>query len=199
MQEIKEYNQFIKKTIFAYHPVSEQSIMLLQSIAKIKYVKKNEHLLSIGNHSKEIYILYKGIVVSYFLCKDGNMYHKNIFLERDFVGSTVSALTNEPSNFALEAIEDCILISFNYKEYRELIEQNTDLKNFYIAYLEKNWILDKEKREIALVMKDAKIRYLDFMKEHPTIKNQIPLHYIASHLGITPTQLSRIRKSLYKI
>ena len=59
-------------------------------------------------------------------------------------------------------------------------------------------MLDKEKRELDIVLKDAEERYLDFIKYKPGIETRIPLHYIASHLGITPTQLSRIRKKIKK-
>jgi CRP-like cAMP-binding protein len=124
------------------------------------------------------------------------MYHKNIFLEGNIVGSMVSALKNEPSHFALEVVEKAILVSFDYRKYRELIDTQPDLKNFYISYLEKNWVIDKEKREVEIVLKEAKERYLDFITLHPNIEDRIPLQFIASHLGITPTQLSRIRKKI---
>ena len=143
-------------------------------------------------------MLYKGAVVSYFINNIGDLYHKNIFLEGDFVGSTVSALEEKPSEFALEVIEDATLISFNHRKYHDLIAKHSDLKSFYIAYLEKNWVIDKERREIDIVLKNADERYHDFITAHPKIETRIPLHYIASHLGITPTQLSRIRKKSKK-
>jgi len=194
----KTHHQFIQEFIARYYPIKEETLAHLQKIAQIQQVKKNELLLQIGQTAQSFHILYQGIVVAYFLDAQGEAYHKNIFLEGDFVGSTVSALKQEPSHFALEVIEDATVISFNYQQYRQLIERHEDLKNFYIAYLEKNWVIEKEKREIAIVMQGAKSRYLDFIKTHPNIENRVPLRYIASHLGITPTQLSRIRKDLKK-
>ena len=145
-----------------------------------------------------MYVIYTGAIVSYFLCEDGDTYHKNLFIEGDLVVSTVSAITQTPSRFALQTIEDCTLIHFPYAKFRELILCNNDLENFYIAYLEKNWVVDKEKREEGIVTKDAKTRYLELIEEHPSLDKRISLHYIASHLGITPTQLSRIRKNINK-
>lgn len=196
MNEIEEYIPYLKKVLNQYSQVSDESVTLLASISKVQNLEKGQILLQIGKTSKQKHILYKGAIVSYYINNDGNLYHKNIFLKDDFVGSTVSALINEPSNFVLEAIEKSIIISFDYKKYRQLIEEHSELKNFYIAYLEKNWVIDKEKREIDIVLKDANERYLDFITNHPNIEQRIPLHYIASHLGITPTQLSRIRKDL---
>jgi len=192
----EDYNRAIRNVFLRYYPVSEESLSLLYNIAEIKKYDRNEVILPIGNTAKHIHILFKGIVIAYFLDKEGNAYNKNIFFEHNFVGSTVSYLTNTPSNFALEALEDSIIISFNYKKYREYLFQNDDLKNFHIAYLEKNWVIDKEKIEIAIVMKEASTRYLELLEEHPNIEKRVPLNHIASHLGITPRQFSRIRKRI---
>lgn len=198
MNDLEKYLPYLKKVLNKYSYVSDETVSLLASISKIQILEKGQILLQIGKTSKQKHILYKGAIVSYFLNHDGNVYHKNIFLEDDFVGSTVSALINKPSNFVLEAIEKSVIISFDYKKYRQLIEKHSELKNFYIAYLEKNWVIDKEKRELDIILKDANQRYLEFIKSQPNIEKRIPLHYIASHLGITPTQLSRIRKNLKK-
>lgn len=192
------YETFVKKVLTRYSPVSNASVSLLLSISRVQHLKKGGILLEIGKISREKHILYKGAIVSYFMNSNGDVYHKNIFLEEDFVGSTVSALKEKPSEFALEVIEDATLISFDHRKYHELIAKYTDLKNLYIAYLEKNWVIDKERREIDIVLKDANERYIDFINNHPKIETRIPLHYIASHLGITPTQLSRIRKKIKK-
>ena len=193
-----EYETFVKKVIHRYSHVSNESISLILSISRVQNLKKGDLLLEIGKISKEKHILYKGAIVSCFTNNSGDLYHKNIFLENDFVGSTVSALKEKPSEFALEVIEDATLISFNHRKYHELIARHLDLKNFYIAYLEKNWVVDKERREIDIILKDADERYLEFISTHPKIETRIPLYYIASHLGITPTQLSRIRKKIKK-
>ncbi|MGS2740994.1 Crp/Fnr family transcriptional regulator [Sinomicrobium sp. M5D2P17] len=198
MIEPEKYLAQLKQVFLRYYPVSESSLSLLEAIAKIEQVKKNEILLPAGTTAKNVHILCEGAIIAYFIDNDGNTYNKNIFLEGDFVSSTVSCLKNTPSEFTLEAIETSVIISFNYKKYRTLIEENKDLKDFYIAYLENNWVFDKEKREIGLVMKNATTRYLEFVKQYPDIDNRIPLRYISSHLGITPTQLSRIRRNLNK-
>lgn len=196
MELSEKHIEFLQKVIHRYYPVSEITFNKIVSIATLSTIKKGTNLIQIGQTAKELHILIKGAVIAYFLDEEGYTYNKNIFLEGDFIGSTVSMLKEVPSEFCLEAIEDCTLISFNYKMYRELININPEMKDFYIAYLEKNWILDKEKREIAIVMESAKTRYLKLLEEHPNIDDRIPLHHIASNLGITPTQLSRIRKEL---
>ena len=190
------YLSTFKTTIGNYHRISEESFSLLVSLIRIQTINKNEFLLKEGQLSRSLYFVCKGAIIAYFSDVQGNTYNKNIFLERQFAGSTVSALLKIPSQFTLQAIEDSIVIAINHEKYKELIEQQDDLKSFYIAYLEKNWVIDKEQREISIVMETAGVRYLKMLAKHPGIDKRIPLQHIASHLGITPTQLSRIRKEI---
>lgn len=193
-----KYLNDLKLKFESYSPISAASWQLIENITEFQVVKKGELLLSNGQIAKEIHFITKGALRAFITDAEGNIYNKNIFLEGDFAGSTASLIQKTPSYFAIEVLEDAILININYKKYRELIFQNDDLKNFYIAYLEKNWVIDKEQREISIVMENATERYLDLLSKHPDISERIALLHIASHLGITPTQLSRIRKTLEK-
>ncbi|WP_163410834.1 Crp/Fnr family transcriptional regulator [Flavobacterium ajazii] len=192
------YLNNLKLAIESYSPISEKSWKLIEKIAEFQTLKKGETLLQNGEIAKNLHFIAKGILRAFITDQQGNFYNKNLFPENVFAGSKVSLMLQTPSNFTLEALEDCVLININYKKYIELINQNDDLKNFYIAHLEKNWIIEKEQREVALVMQNATERYVNLLEKHPDIADRIPLLHIASHLGITPTQLSRIRKNLEK-
>ncbi|MGE4347904.1 MAG: Crp/Fnr family transcriptional regulator, partial [Flavobacteriaceae bacterium] len=64
--------------------------------------------------------------------------------------------------------------------------------------LAEQFFVHKEQREVNIVMLDADKRYLIFQQEFPFLEQLIPQYHIASYLGITPTQLSRIRRKLTK-
>lgn len=192
------YLKNLKQTIESYYPLSDNSWKLIENITQFQTLKKGETLLQNGEVAKSLHFIAKGILRAFITDEEGNFYNKNLFLENYFAGSKVSLMLQAPSNFTIEALEDAIIININYKKYMELIYENDDLKNFYIAHLEKNWIIEKEQREVALVMQNATERYVSLLKKHPDIAERVPLLHIASHLGITPTQLSRIRKSLEK-
>ncbi|OXB06343.1 cyclic nucleotide-binding protein [Flavobacterium plurextorum] len=188
----------LKLAFEGYSPISEKSWKLIENITEFQTIKKGETLLQNGEIAKNLHFVAKGILRAFITDRQGNFYNKNLFMENSFAGSKVSLMLQSPSDFTIEALEDSIIINLNYKKYILLINENEDLKNFYIAHLEKNWIIDKEQREVALVMQNATERYVNLLKKHPSIAERVPLLHIASHLGITPTQLSRIRKSLEK-
>ncbi|RXM42764.1 cyclic nucleotide-binding protein [Flavobacterium sp. YO64] len=192
------YLNSLKLAFESYSPISERSWKLIENIIEFQTLKKGETLVQNGEIAKNLHFVAKGILRAFITDQLGNFYNKNLFMENSFAGSKVSLMLQSPSDFTIEALEDSVIINLNYKKYILLINENEDLKNFYIAHLEKNWIIDKEQREVALVMQNATERYLKLLEKYSSIAERVPLLHIASHLGITPTQLSRIRKSLEK-
>jgi CRP-like cAMP-binding protein len=188
--------QKFKDKIHSYYPISETTFGELLKMASVINLKKNVMLVQQGFVGRQFCFLYSGFMVAYINDDDGRTYNKNIFVENDWVGSMVSNILNKPSEFTIKAVTECILLGLPYKKYRDMIFQIDDLKLFYLHYLEKNWVIDKEKREVSIVMEEAQVRYKKLLHSHPKIEKYVPLQDIASHLGVTPTQLSRIRKKI---
>lgn len=188
----------LKMAINNYHPISETTWSALHALVQVQAFSKGELVLRGGNTARYIHFVSKGCLRTFYLDENGNTYNKNLFTEGSFAASKVSLLTKSPSYFSIEALEETLLCRIPFQQYKTLQEQFPDLQRFYIAYIEQNWIINREQNEIALVMTDAKDRYLKFLSENPGIENRIAQRHIAAHLGITPTQLSRIRKSLKK-
>lgn len=137
-----------------------------------------------------------GLLRGFSSNESGHQYNKVFFKEGTFPGSMIALLTNTPSAIAIQALEPSSVMRIHFRAYRRLLEQRSDLKWFQILYLEQNWLLAKEPREVALVQKNATQRYLDFLRDHPDLEKRLPQYHLASHLGVTPTQLSRIRRDL---
>ena len=192
----EEYINQIQKSMNRYAPITEDSFSRLRAIMKIRKVGKGEYLLRANQVAKGIYVVCKGVLTSLFITKDGGTHIKNFFLEGNFAASTVSLLLSSPSSFSIQALEDSVVIEMNFSKYRQLIDEKNDLKQFYIGYLEQKWVIENEKRQIAFATQTASERYLTFLKEYPSLDKRVPQLHIASYLGITPTQLSRIRKNL---
>ena len=192
-----QYIDLLKNAFRAIYPdITEQSFEYLIDILSFETYPKDAVIVGQGQVARNIHLLCKGVVKAYFISETGISYNKNLFTEGDLVGSAVSLLRKTPSEFTLQALEDSVLITFDYAKYRDLIYKHDNLKNFYIAYLEKQWIIEKEQREISIVTETASTRYLKLLAKSPDIDKRVPLREIAAHLGITPTQLSRIRKEL---
>lgn len=186
----------LKKTMDSYSAIGAETWVSLTAICKYRDVKKHQVLYSLGEIPSSFAFVYAGLFRTFITDEKGNEYNKNFFYEGTFPGSMTALLRHEPSEFAIVALEPAQIIEIDFPAYRALLHQREDLKLFQIYYLERNWLLAKDAREIAIVQEDATQRYLQFMQDYPFLIERLPQHQIASHLGITPTQLSRIRKKL---
>ena len=115
--------------------------------------------------------------------------------EGNFFCAYSSFLTQQPSEYQIEAISDTILWSISHTDLQE-IYSTTVIGNTLGRYASEGLYLKKTKRELSLLTKSAEDRYLNLFKEEPHLLRQIPLKYIASYIGITPQALSRIRKRI---
>lgn len=178
-----------------YFPLSEQTMAALRKICQPKSFKKNELILRAGDYAKYYYFVNTGLLGYYKLDTAGNIIYKLFFEENSFCASTAAIIEEKPSNFNIVALEDVLLMQYSARLFRELVVQHHDLALFQIAYLEKNWVVKKEPLEINLKLESAKERYLELYSNQFLFK-RLKQHHIASYLGVTPTQLSRIRKEL---
>lgn len=183
------------KHIDQYYPLSQQTKSELLAICHIEHFTKNDLLLKAGDRALNYYFIQKGLLGYYLLDENGDTIYKMFFEENSFVASTAAIIEEQPSAFTIIALEDTEVISYRADKFRQLIHKHHDLALFHLHYLEKNWVVKKEPLEIGLKWESAKQRYLKLL-DTPSLIARIKQHQIASYLGITPTQLSRIRREL---
>lgn len=191
------YSHQFKDYICRYANVSSSSINTLLKEGKIKTYEKGSYLIFRGDIAKKIYFVCRGLVTSEWVDEAGHIHIKNFFTPGNLAASTVSALQQVASEFSLCALQNSTVLAFDFATYKSIITNHEDLKSFYIGYLEQKWVIENEKRQISFAAQNATYRYLTFLRDFPELNGTISQKHIASYLGITPTQLSRIRKSLY--
>jgi CRP-like cAMP-binding protein len=200
-KEIKKsqaYLECLLGKMNSYAPISKETWEEFKKICRVYDIEKDEEIVTLGEKSESIFFVAKGIFRAFVLGGDEGEKEvvKNFFDEERFPASITSMLKNEVSNFCMQALEPSIVVKINFKGFRELLKKKDDLKWFHIQYLEKHWLLEREPQELSLLNQDASKRYLSFLKQYPGIIDRVALYHVASRIGVTPTQLSRIRKEL---
>jgi len=175
MTETEKYLADFKEAVVNVYPISDKAFNLLAETVHIQQFKKNEVLLKEGRVANDIFFVCKGALNSYFIDEKGAIWNKWIYLERDFASTRFSAIIKTANEFTLQAIENTTVVCMPYRQTRAAINQNDELKNLYIAYLEKKWIVINEEREISLLTESATARYLKLLQAHPGIDSRIPL------------------------
>lgn len=186
----------LRKVMETYAPLSDDTWRDMAQLCKTRIIAKNTSIYAAGDVPTSFAFVAKGLIRGFTLNESGHEYNKNFFSEGQFPGAMTALLTATPSRLAFETIEESHVVTIDFAGFRRLLFSNTELMAFQIHYLEKNWLLHKDAREIELVQDDATLRYQQFTRDFPALVDRLPLYHIASHLGVTPTQLSRIRSKL---
>lgn len=167
----------------------------LEHISELKRVKAGHQVVKFNEVPTKIYLLVSGIIRCYLSTESGKEYNKSFYFPTSFMGPLTSLVKKQPSRFVFESISECELYEVDFEALMLLYEKSTELKVFYSRILEMVY-MQYEKRLVNLISMDATQRYLELRKEQPNIDRLISQYHIASYLGITPVQLSRIRKKI---
>ncbi len=176
-------------------PLSENTLGLMSEIFIYEELKKEEYFIRKGQVAKEIAFLETGIVRAYYINSDGKEYNKTFFSGPSIIGSYASLISKQKNAVAQQALTNCKIWKASFHKIEKLSEGNFEIERLRRIIAE-GYFLSNEKKEIEMALLDADKRYLILQKEYPGIELQIPQYHIASYLGISPTQLSRIRKKM---
>lgn len=185
---MKEFTQYLAQFLKLETPAIEALISLFRE----EKLTKKQYLAKRGEYSKKFAFVQSGILRAFYQSNNGTEYNKTFFCENNFVGAYSSLITGEKNLIDIQCITDCHLLVGDYKSFTQLYHTFPALESFARIMAER-FFVSKEKREVELATLEAKDRYRIFQLEHAGLEQRIPQYHIASYLGITPTQLSRIR------
>lgn len=100
-----------------------------------------------------------------------------------------------PSRKNIKAISDCDLFVIDQKNFQNLLENNEAFHRFYYNLIE-NQIYRIDDYRIDLLTLTPEERYKKLLVNEPKLLKEVPLHYLASFLGISSRHMSRIRKNI---
>ena len=176
-------------------PLPEKALSLMSEIFIYDELKKGAYFIREGQFAKEIAFLETGIVRAFYVNNEGKEYNKHFFAAPSIIGSYASLISKQKNIIAQQALTDCKIWKAPFYEIEKLSEEVFEIQKLRRIIAE-NYFLSYEKKEIEMAMLDAEKRYLILQQEYPGIELSIPQYHIASYLGISATQLSRIRRKL---
>jgi CRP-like cAMP-binding protein len=178
--------------IRTYHLISAEAEAAWAALLREKRYRKSENFISEGQIPKKVAFVAEGLFSQYYASEKGETVIKYFFPEGRLAASVTAMLTEKPSLFTISAIEDSTVLEYDFFAFKKLFSDHPDIALFYIRYLEQHWVIEKEPLEISFRADTAKTKYQEFLNSYPQLATRLKKHHIASFLGITPTQLSRI-------
>ena len=176
----------------AISPLKEKTWEALLPLFKETTLSANEYFVRENEVARKIAFLESGVVRAFFINQEGKEYNKQFFVGPSSIGGYTSLLTGKANLIPQQALTECKIWSCEFRSLTDRYDQYPDLERLSRKIAE-YYFLEKEKKELEIVLLDASQRYRIFQKEFPTLEQLIPQYHIASYLGISATQLSRIR------
>lgn len=183
----------ILKTIVEEINFSSQFLEALSQRFKSENHSKESVLLREGDLCRKVYIIQKGCLRFYYIDAEGKDITHWFSFEGDSMTELNSFFSKTPSDFYLETLEECQLLTLSLDDIN-ILSKNFQEFSILESRLLRNFVLELGEKVKDLQFRDAKTRYLNLIKKQEDILLRVSLGHIASYLGITQQSLSRIRR-----
>lgn len=177
--------------------LSPKDLLSIASITRVKSVKAGDYVLKEGDVNYNINIVVKGLFRHYVV--DDNGIDKTVYFsaEKDHFASPKTFLHDMPSEANIVALENSIILRFDFRAMEKLSANNIRLLKLQNKQLKK--VISSNADQIKfLTVYSPELRYEHFRTTSPKLEQRIKQKYLASYLGVTPTSLSRIRRRSIK-
>lgn len=191
------FNKF-KVFLLSISSINENEWRLIESKLKHNSYQKNDILLHCGTVCTKIILLTDGISRMYYFNENAKEFTCNIsFADSEniiesFTVDYHSFITQTPSLYSIEALQDLETIELNFNDFQELsskidfFQQLNSKINQYIHTTIRDDLI-----ELNTLSNEKRYKY--FIEKYEKIHKKIPQYIIASYLGITPVALSRLK------
>lgn len=192
-----DFKQILTGILNTYAPVGSVAVDLIFDNGTVETTFKNEIIFHEKRFNAFEYFQLKGVSHRFNIDDDSQpvttgIYHNEIVITPHFTRTT-----NGQSIFSLQALTDCTYLKVPAGVFRDILEQNEQVKMFGRAVVEREFIQNLN-FEVLFRSFSAKDRLIFFRNNYPLLENIIPHTIIASFIGITPVSFSRLRNELAK-
>ncbi|HLX93790.1 MAG TPA: Crp/Fnr family transcriptional regulator [Puia sp.] len=195
MNEFAEIHPAIIERLRNMAMLSDDEIRGTLMYFEKRCVRRKDYILRAGEICRMRSYINKGCFRRYIIDDHGKEVILNFGLEEWWVGDLDSFQNHKPSIYYVQALEDSEVLCLNEQNLDRLYEAIPKFRAFDDKKIE-NSHFAMLKRLALMQSASPEEKYKAVLEQYPQLFQRIPLHYIASYLGIQPESLSRLRKRL---
>ncbi|WP_149241671.1 Crp/Fnr family transcriptional regulator [Dyadobacter sp. 32] len=173
-------------------PITQQIIDDIYKAATKRYFRARVRILSPNEDQGSLLFVNSGITRNFYKSKKKEWTSKFCQIG-DFVMSVDNFLFDLPCKELIETCTPVEFIEIPKKNYLQLLLDHPEL-NIVVRNITSLHLRLGINRMYSWQMQSALARYHSFVQQHPDLYKNVQLQHIASYLGISPYNLSRIRK-----
>lgn len=181
--------QYIRQT----NKISDEDLDLLKERCVEKKIRKGQFLLNEGEVWSLLCFITSGCFRVFRTDNDGIDHTFRFGIENWWVTDLISYNHGEPSDYNIEALTASTILVWTKKDWEEVLSLSPAVKLFNDQLYGRAYEA-AQRRIYSLISKSAPEKYVEFQQTYPKVFNKVPLHMVASYLGISRETLSRIRR-----
>lgn len=174
----------------SFSPLSQSFIQELEAQASHKTIPKGQVYSKKGSYDKKIGFLSTGIMRIYDVDANGHQWSKVLVTYQTLLLGNPNL--DQKGIHYIDTITDCNIVELPVSFLEYALAQYPEARKVREQVMIKIYSM-KSERESDLLALDAKEHLLKLRKRLGKTLDSIPQYHVASYLGITPVQLSRIK------
>ena len=178
--------------ISGYIKMTEEELRFIADNLQFTSFKKGEILLKQGQIPNKMAFVIKGAVRGYYTDENGIENTLGFAFENHPLGAFDSFTQQMPIGFTGCALENTDTIWISQTAFYNFLETYPRYEKVLRIIISQYMTIGNEQAKL-LRISSAKERYRALLKAQPEIIQRVPLKYIASYLGMTTENLSRVR------
>jgi len=157
-----------------------------------KTVQRNQLLLHEGQVCRHKIFVTSGLLRTFGTAADGSEHILQFAPENSWTLDVESYDLQTPATMNIGAVETSEVLLWLKADFNRLLVDVPGLKAFSQQIVSRN-IYNSRQRILMSLSATPEEKYDDFVQSHPTLLARLPLHMIASYLGISLKTLTRLR------
>jgi CRP-like cAMP-binding protein len=177
--------------------VTSNELNYIESGLNVKELKPKDFFISANTIQNEIGFVFSGLLRSFYADKNLHQITVKFVCENEFATDFPAFISESQSKYNFQCIEPTIIVSLSLQHILEGYEKFPILER-YGRLVAEEIVKIQQKRIASFLFETAEERYIQFVKEYPTLFNRVSVSDLSSYLGIERQSLTRIRKKLTK-
>jgi len=190
MQNFESFRRYLQEKV----ELTDAQFDLIRSKSKERKIARREFYLREGEICNFNTFVVKGLMRLYRIDEDGNEHIMRFAPENWWISDRESYITGEPSKFIIDALEKSEVLIWTKEDSEFVYGEIPAFRTFGEGLFAESFIA-YHNRIYSSISTTAEEKYENFIKTYPDIFNRVPLHMVASYLGVTRETLSRVRRN----
>lgn len=177
-----------------FFSLTAEELAALMEATEVRSYNRKFKLIDIDEKEEHCHFIVQGLVRKFFY-RDKHEVITQLAKEGELIGSSVSFLTGKGSEYVIETVEECKLLSLNKQRLQSLFNEYPRLQKLERLILT-DLLLRKSMRELELLKYTTRERFVRFMNQQHELFQRVPQKFLASYLDIKPETFSRLKHLL---